>query len=77
MTRLLTTFAVLTALGTASAQVPEAWKDWPPEVFERVALVQPSIPPPVADIHELAPVTLGTAATAAEWVRTVAEDGAG
>jgi len=77
MTRLFTTIAALTALGTASAQVPEAWKDWPPEVFDRVALVQPSIPPPVADVHELAPVTLGTAATAAEWVRTVAEDGAG
>ena len=39
MTRLLTTFAVLTALGTASAQVPEAWKDWPPEVFDRIGVV--------------------------------------
>jgi len=38
MTRLLTTIAVLTALGTASAQVPEAWKDWPPEVFDRVGV---------------------------------------
>ena len=38
MTRLLTTFAALTALGTASAQVPEAWKDWPFEVFDRVGV---------------------------------------
>jgi len=38
MTRLFTTIAALTALGTASAQVPEAWKDWPPEVFDRVGV---------------------------------------
>ncbi|NCQ32531.1 MAG: tetratricopeptide repeat protein [Armatimonadetes bacterium] len=39
MTRALTTLGVLIALTHATAQVPEAWKDWPPEVFDRVEAI--------------------------------------
>jgi len=56
MTRLLTTIAALTALGTASAQVPEAWKDWPFEVFQGIGPVEPppaddGLPDAVGPVH--------------------------
>ena len=62
MTRLLTTIAALTALGTASAQVPEAWKDWPPEVFDRVAPVTAGLQPGADGLDGIAPVDLQSAA---------------
>jgi hypothetical protein len=69
MTSLLTTLAVLTALGGASAQVPEAWKDWPPEVFNDIGIVGAAQGGPV--VEGIGPIGLDPALVHPELVPEV------